>query len=310
MTTTAATAISGGIDHRGRASYARRRAQAAGSAARTSRTSPSSMASTRHGRPPRAGRPRCARARARRGRRRCAVRIEALAGRRRSRRAAPRGRSSSAPARLDDLRHGEAGDQGRSCPRSPGPPRCETWYCSPAGSKSRSEPTTKHTAPASASAPWLTTNASATKNASARIMSRTPAQLTGSTWRPKRPTMSEMAPTVPGKIRPGLKISTVIPSTPSDISEDDDVRVDERVEDPLPERHLDASTSAPAVFRTRPFGSSRMPSISSSSVGRSGATTSTTFSSSASCAPRLEASPHRLLRPVAVASVGLGELAA
>ena len=29
--------------------------------------------------------------------------------------------------------------------------------------------------------------------------------------------MSEMAPTVPGKIRPGLRISIVIPSTPSDI---------------------------------------------------------------------------------------------
>jgi hypothetical protein len=81
-----------------------------------------------------------------------------------------------------------------------------------------SDPMTKQDAPASASAPWLITNGSAAKNAAARSMSSTPAALTGNTWSPKRPTMSEIAPSVPGKISPGLKSSTVIPSVPSESS--------------------------------------------------------------------------------------------
>ena len=102
--------------------------------------------------------------------------------------------------------------------------------------------------------------------------------------------MSEIAPTVPGKIRPGLRISIVIPSTPSDISRTmmlGSISVSRiRFQSDISTR----STLAPAVFRTRSFGSVCMPSISSSRVVRSAATTSTTFSSSASWAPRLEAS--------------------
>ena len=49
-------------------------------------------------------------------------------------------------------------------------------------------------------------------------MSSIPAALTGSTWSPKKATISAIAPKVPGKIRPGLKSSTVIPSTPSERS--------------------------------------------------------------------------------------------
>ena len=62
---------------------------------------------------------------------------------------------------------------------------------------------TKQAAPASASAPWLITNGSAAKKAAASRMSRIPAALTGSTCSPKKATISEIAPKVPGKIRPG-----------------------------------------------------------------------------------------------------------
>jgi hypothetical protein len=50
------------------------------------------------------------------------------------------------------------------------------------------------------------------------------------------------------------------------------------------------SIRAPSVSMTMPFGFVFSPSISVSSAGSVGATTSTTFIRSASCAPRLEAS--------------------
>ena len=66
-------------------------------------------------------------------------------------------------------------------------------------------------------------------------------------------------------------------------------------------------TSASAVWSTMPFGSVFIPSISFSSVGRSGATTSTTFWSSASLGGQVRGLAHRLLGPVRVPAVGLGE---
>ncbi len=77
---------------------------------------------------------------------------------------------------------------------------------------------TKHTAPATVIAPWVGTNASAAKNAKASSISSAPAALIGRTWSPKRPRISEIAPTVPGKIRPGFQSSTISPSVPSDMN--------------------------------------------------------------------------------------------
>ena len=51
--------------------------------------------------------------------------------------------------------------------------------------------------------------------------------------------MRAMTPKAAGKIRPGLKSSTVMARTPSESRMRDDVRVDDRVEDAVPERHLD-----------------------------------------------------------------------
>jgi len=58
----------------------------------------------------------------------------------------------------------------------------------------------KLTIAAAVKAPWLITNGSAAKNAKARIISRIPAQLIGSTDRPNSARISEIAPTVPGKM--------------------------------------------------------------------------------------------------------------
>ena len=60
----------------------------------------------------------------------------------------------------------------------------ETWYMSPAGSKSSSAPITNVIAPASASAPCETMNVSITKNAAASSIRSRPAIETGSTWSP------------------------------------------------------------------------------------------------------------------------------
>ena len=60
----------------------------------------------------------------------------------------------------------------------------ETWYASPAGSKSINAPMTKVIAPARESAPCETMNASATKKAAASSIRSRPAIETGSTWRP------------------------------------------------------------------------------------------------------------------------------
>ncbi len=119
--------------------------------------------------------------------------------------------------------------------------------------------------------------------------------------------MSEIAPTVPGRIRPGFRISIVIPSSPIDIRST--IRFGSTRKSRICfQRPISiVSTSAPAVFMTMPFGFVFIPSISFRSVGRSGATTSTTFCSSASVAPRFDAtrtaySAHSAFRPCSRAS--------
>ncbi len=49
------------------------------------------------------------------------------------------------------------------------------------------------------------------RSAAASSISSSPAALIGRTWSPKRPRISEIAPTVPGKIRPGFQSSTTMP---------------------------------------------------------------------------------------------------
>ena len=103
--------------------------------------------------------------------------------------------------------------------------------------------------------------------------------------------MSEIAPTVPGKMSPGFHSSTMIPSVPIDMKRTirfGSISVSRTF------FQKDMSTfviSAPAVFRTMPFGTVLRPSILFSSAGSVGAMTSITFFRSASVAPRF--SPRR-----------------
>ena len=113
---------------------------------------------------------------------------------------------------------------------------------------------------------------SAAKNATASSISRSPAALTGSTCKPKSAEdQADRAEACPGRSGPGFQSSTTMPSAPSDMKSDDHVRVDQRVEDPLPERHVDVRDLRPAVCRTMPFGFVLRPSILFSSAGRVGA---------------------------------------
>ena len=126
--------------------------------------------------------------------------------------------------------------------------------------------------------------------------------------------MRKIAPTVPGKMRPGFQSSTMIPSVPSDMKRT--IRFGSISRSRI-FCQPDMSTfviSAPAVLRTIPFGTVLRPSISSSRAGSVGAMTSITFRLSASVAPRFAprrtaASAHATLRPCVRAS-SLSEAAA
>ena len=119
--------------------------------------------------------------------------------------------------------------------------------------------------------------------------------------------MSAITPNTAGKTSPGLKSSTVIASTPSDISSTmmfgSTITSRMRSQSDI----VTVVTLAPAVSRTNPFGIVSCPSIWFSSVGRSGAISSMTFLSSACRAVRFEAwrtaaSAHAPLRPCSSAS--------
>ena len=92
--------------------------------------------------------------------------------------------------------------------------------------------------------------------------------------------------------------------------EGDDVRVDERVEDALPEAHLHlGDLGAGGVELEARAATVFMPSILSSSAGRVGAMTSMTSIRSASRALRFDADPDGRIGPLRVAPVLLGERA-
>lgn len=162
----------------------------------------------------------------------------------------------------------------------------ETAKSSPAGSNSSSAPAAKATAPHAANTPTPGANASAANRPAASAISAMPAQLSGRAWSPNRASTRLSAPSVPGITSPGLAISMMIPRTPTDsrmtmrFGSMRTFRIDRHVESST------YSTRAPAVSSTSPFGSVRVPSMRSSRVARSGATTSTTFLRAASRAVR------------------------
>ena len=87
--------------------------------------------------------------------------------------------------------------------------------------------------------------------------------------------MSEMAPTVPGKTRPGFQSSTTIPIRP--IESISVIRFGSTRKSRARCQKLISTSSiwAPAVSRTNPFGTVFVPSIRSSNAGSVGATNST-----------------------------------
>ena len=70
-------------------------------------------------------------------------------------------------------------------------------------------------------------------------MSKRPAQLIGSTWRPKRPDDQGDDADRAGKDEARVENLDRDPEHADRHEEDDQVRVDEQVENPLPQRHLD-----------------------------------------------------------------------
>ena len=125
-------------------------------------------------------------------------------------------------------------------------------------------------------------------------MSRKPAQLTGSTCAANSEMISEIAPTVPGKIMPGFHSSTTIPIRPIDTITKITLGSISRSRICCQRLSSASVTSAFAVSSTRPFGLVVRPSASFNSVGRSGAIRSITFWSRASSAVQL--SPERTAR--------------
>ena len=152
-------------------------------------------------------------------------------------------------------------------------------------------PSTKQTAPATVSAPWLGTNASAAKKANASSISRSPAALIGQHLEPEEPEDERDRPHGAREDEPGFHSSTMIPSVPIDMKRTirfGSISVSRTF------FQKDMSTfviSASAVFRTIPFGTVLRPSILFSNAGSVGAMTSITFFRSASVAPRF--SPRR-----------------
>ena len=98
--------------------------------------------------------------------------------------------------------------------------------------------------------------------------------------------MSEIAPTVPGSTRPGFQSSTRIPTTPS---ESISAMMFGSISVSSVRCQNDISTVSTLALRpcasVRPFGFVTVPSISLSSAGSVGETTSTMFFAAASRAP-------------------------
>ena len=92
--------------------------------------------------------------------------------------------------------------------------------------------------PPTASAPWLTMNASATNRPKASRISSRPAALIGSWARPKRAMISDTPPSAPGRIAPGWKSSKPIPTRPEREQQEDRARVHEQLEHLELERHV------------------------------------------------------------------------
>ena len=172
---------------------------------------------------------------------------------------ADRGRHRGEPARLSSARSRRGAS---ACRRSRARPAATPGRPRRRGRTGAATPITNVTAPATERAPCETMNASATKKAAASSISRSPAAETGRTWSPYRPTISEIAPTVPGKIRPGFQSSTTIPISPTESISAMMFGSISEVEDPLPGGHLDPLDLG-RRRRSRassPFGSTLSPS--------------------------------------------------
>jgi len=152
----------------------------------------------------------------------------------------------------------------------------EVWYGDGALWKSISIPTPSAISPETESAPWVTTCASTTSSPRPSRISASPAQLIGSTEKPKSAVTSETPPRAPGSTTPGWKISKPSPAIPARKSSEStfgSIRLErKRVRKP----GLASTTDAPAVCRTSPRGTVFVPSSCRRSAGRLGAIASIT----------------------------------
>ena len=115
----------------------------------------------------------------------------------------------------------------------------DTWYAGPAGSNSISAPITNVTAPASVSAPCEVTSASVTKRPSESSSMSTPADGDRQHLEAVEADEQRDRPDRAGQHEAGVPQLDEDADDAEREHQRDDVRVDQRVERALPERHLD-----------------------------------------------------------------------
>ena len=148
----------------------------------------------------------------------------------------------------------------------------DTWYASPAGSKSISAPITNVIAPASASAPCVDDERLGDEEAGGEQHQQQPgrARPAAPGARRGRGSARSRRP-CPGRSRPGFQSSTTIPISPIESMSAMMFGSISEVEEPLPEATSRRRRSRrPAVSSDEPFGTVFVPSISSSSAGSVG----------------------------------------
>ena len=109
----------------------------------------------------------------------------------------------------------------------------EVWYGDRRVWNSVASPMPIAISPPTASAPWLATWASATRRPAPSRTSASPPHESGSTERPKSARRSEIAPSAPGRIDARVQDLESDPGDAGEEEQRDDVRVDQRREDPL-----------------------------------------------------------------------------
>ena len=169
---------------------------------------------------------------------------------------------------------------------------------------------TNVTAPASASAPWLGTNASATKNAGGEEQQQQAGDRDRQHLEPVEPDEQRDRADRAGEDQAGVPELDEDPHEAEREHQRDDVRVDQEVERALPEAHLDPLDLAPPPCGGRALSATVfVPSIFSSSAGTFGAITSTMFLRERLAGAEVGRLPHHRLGRLGVPPVLARELA-